>query len=33
MEFDADLTDLLGPIGRCSIELRDGRTRIVGYLA
>lgn len=33
MEFDADLTDLLDPIGRFSIELRDGRTRTVGYLA
>lgn len=32
MEFDADLTDVLDPIGKFPIELHDGRTRIVGYL-
>lgn len=32
MGFDADLTDVLDPIGKFPIELHDGRTRIVGYL-
>jgi hypothetical protein len=31
MEFETDLTRLLDPIGKFPVELRFGRTRIVGY--